>query len=154
MSEPRPHLRLPREFARYLVTGVTTAIGAFALMTILIAAVGLAAQIALAITYSSMLAVNFTLSRQWVWVHESGYAHHLTAQGRRYLVVAVSGYAVTALALATLPRLLDARPLVVYFPTTLVVAGASFVCSQVWVFRSRTPRLLLALRQRWRDAES
>jgi putative flippase GtrA len=152
MSGPGSRPGLPREVTRYLVTGCATASGAFLLMTVLVAVVDLPAQLALALTYSSMLALNFTLSRQWVWVHESGYTHHLSAQGRRYLVVAVSGYAITALALATLPGLLDVRPLVVYFPTTLVVASASFVCSQIWVFRSRVPRLLVALRERLRDA--
>jgi putative flippase GtrA len=151
MSKRRP--RLPREITRFLITGGTTASGAFILMTVLVAVLGMHAQIALAITYLSMLALNFTLSRQWVWVHESGYTHHLSAQGRRYLVVAVSGYAITALALATLPGWLDVRLLLVYFPTALVVAGGSFVCSQIWVFRSRVPRLLLALRRRSHDTD-
>ena len=114
-------------------------------MTVFVAVAGLPTQIALVLTYGSMLVVNFTLSRQWVWVHESGYTHRLSGQGRRYLVVSASGYALTALALATLPGWFDVRPLVVYFPTTLLVAVLAFICSQVWVFRSRAPRLLLAL---------
>lgn len=151
MSERRP--RLPREFRRFLVTGATTAGGAFLLMTVLVARLDVPGQLALAITYTSMLVLNFTLSRQWVWVHESGYAHHLTAQGRRYLTVALCGYLVTALALATLPGWLDVRLLLVYFPTAFVVACANFVLSQIWVFRSRMPRLLLALRRGSQDAD-
>ena len=151
MSKPRP--RLPQELRRFLITGATTAGGAFLLMTVLVAGLDFPGQLALAITYSSMLVLNFTLSRQWVWVHESGYAHHLTAQGRRYLTVALCGYLVTALALATLPGLLDVRLLLVYFPTALVVACANFVLSQIWVFRARVPRLLLALRRDSHDAD-
>jgi putative flippase GtrA len=151
MTRPRP--RLPQEFKRFLITGATTAGGAFVLMSVLVAELDVPGQLALAITYTSMLALNFTLSRQWVWVHESGYAHHLTAQGRRYLTVALCGYLATALALATLPGLLDVRLLLVYFPTAAVVACANFVFSQIWVFRSRVPRLLLALRRDSRDGD-
>jgi putative flippase GtrA len=153
LMAPRVRPRVPRELKRYLISGCVTAGGSFLLMTVFVAAVGLPTQIALALTYGLMLVVNFTMSRQWVWVHESGYTHRLSAQGRRYLVVSASGYALTALALATLPEALDVRPLVVYFPTTLVVAILSFICSQVWVFRSRMPRLLLALLARSRHVD-
>jgi len=151
MSERRP--RIPREVARFLITGGATASCAFILMTVFVAELGVPAQVALAMTYAVILSLNFTLSRQWVWAHESGYTHHLSAQGRRYLVVALSGYAITAVALATLPKLLDVRLLLVYFPTALLVAAASFVISQLWVFRSRAPRLLLNLRRRSHDDE-
>ena len=147
-----PRQRPPRELTRFLMTGAATACGTFALMTLLVAVAELQPQVALALTNICALAVNFTLSRQWVWVHESGYAHRFSVQGRRYVLVAVCAYATTALVLATLPPVFDVRPLVVYFPAALVIACATFVTCQIWVFRSHAPRLLLLLSRRSQEA--
>ena len=49
---------------------------------------GVPIQLALALAYIVALAMHFTLNRQWVFRHESGYALHFSAQGVRYLVAA------------------------------------------------------------------
>ena len=52
-----------------------------------------------------------------MFASQHGYALALSAQGRRYLVVAFISYALTALSLAVLPAALDAPRLLVYYAT-------------------------------------
>ena len=56
---------------------------------------GVPIQAALAISFVIALALHFTLNRQWVFTHDSGYALHFSRQGLRYLLAAGLSYAGT-----------------------------------------------------------
>ena len=114
--------------------GVVTAVYV-ATMTGLVLA-GLAAQASLPIAYLLAISLHFTLNRRYVFTSQHGYAHALSAQGRRYLAVALASYALTALSLAVLPSALDIPRLAVYYVTAAVLSLASFLLFRRWVFVS------------------
>jgi putative flippase GtrA len=124
-----PHLQL----AKFAATGTLVAAIYFVITTALVLA-GAPTQVAVVVAYACSLAVHFTVNRRFVFVSSSGYALHLSAQGSRYLVVALSSYACTALAVALaaragIPSLLAALGVPVLF------AAVSFLTLRGWVFR-------------------
>lgn len=126
--------RAPR-IVRFAVTGGVVAALYVTAMTVLVLA-GTPAQVALPIAYALAIALHFTLNRHFVFVSQHGYAHALSAQGRRYLVVAFASYALTAISLAVLPRALDAPRLLVYYVTAATLSLGSFLLLRRWVFAS------------------
>jgi putative flippase GtrA len=102
-------------------------------MTILVLT-GMATQVALPIAYTLAIAAHFTMNRRFVFASQHGYAHALSAQGRRYLAVAFASYLLTALSLQILPSALDAPRLLVYYVTAATLSLASFLLLKRWVF--------------------
>jgi putative flippase GtrA len=127
--------RLPR-VARFGLSGGVVALVNLGAMTVLVAGFDVRAQIALILSYALGLAVHFILNRQWVFSPEDAYHLHFTAQGVRYLFSAGMIYALTALALATLPQSLDVAPLVVYYVTVLTLSMVNFFVLRSFVFRA------------------
>ena len=78
--------------------------------------------------------MHFTLNRKFVFASDSGYALHLTAQGVRYVSVALTSFAVTSAAVALLPGPLDVSPLAVFYAVSLLAAAVSFLALRGWVF--------------------
>ncbi len=124
--------RSPR-VVRFALTGGVVAALYVSVMTLLVLA-GMPAQVALPIAYAVAIALHFTLNRRFVFVSQHGYAHALSAQGRRYLAVAFASYALTAIALAVLPGALDAPRLLVYYVTAVTLSLGSFLLLRRWVF--------------------
>jgi putative flippase GtrA len=125
---------LTRLLTRFALSGAAVAAVHLAIVTVLTLA-GLPIQIALVIGYVAAISLHFTLNRRFVFATDAGYHHRLSAQGARYLVVAVSSYAITAACLATLPGALGVPELAVFFAVTAVLAVVSFVTLRAWVFR-------------------
>jgi len=122
------------QLARFALSGGIVTAFMFVTVTALVAGAGVDAQVALVIAYVGGIALNFSLNRRFVFVSAHGYARHLSAQGVRYLVVALASYALTALAIAVLPGWLGAPQLPVYLVTAAVLALLSFLTLRVWVF--------------------
>lgn len=97
---------------------------------------GLPIQVALIIAYIIAIAMHFTLNRQWVFRHESGYALRFSAQGVRYLVAAVFSYGMTAIGVAVLPAAFGIPDLAAFFVMTAVMACVTFAILHLWVFRT------------------
>ena len=130
-----PH---PRIMSKFVLTGALVGCTHPALVSLMVLA-GVPIQAALALAYSVALAVHFTLNRQWVFAQDSGYALHFSRQGLRYLLIAATSYAVTAVSVAVLPDLLGIPELAVFFMAAIAMACVSFVLLNFWVFRRAEP---------------
>jgi putative flippase GtrA len=130
----RSSRRAPR-IVRFAISGGVVAALYVSAMTGLVLA-GIPAQVALPIAYALAIALHFTLNRRFVFVSQHGYTHALSAQGRRYLVVAFASYALTAASLAIFPSALDAPRLAVYYVTAATLSLGSFMLLRRWVFVS------------------
>jgi putative flippase GtrA len=139
--------RVPaKQLWRFAFTGTVVAALYFAVLTGLVVLADVPAQVALVFAFVSAVVVHFTLNRQFVFGSETTYTLHLTAQGVRYLGVALASYLVNAVALATLPGLTGLPELAVVAVTTGVVTAFTFVALRGWVFRASTEPTDLAAR--------
>ena len=129
--------RLParRVLLKFIATGALVAAVQLGLVTVLVL-LGVPIQLALALTYVVVLALHFTLNRQWVFVTADGYAIRLSGQGARYLLVAATSYVGTALGIAVLPALFGIPELAAFFVISAVMACFSFLMLQLWIFRA------------------
>ncbi len=95
----RAHLALLLrvKLAKFALTGTLVAAVYFAVTAALTLLVGAPTQVAVVVGYVVSVTLHFMVNRRFVFASSTGYAHHLTAQGSRYLVVALSSYACTAL---------------------------------------------------------
>jgi putative flippase GtrA len=118
---------------RFVLSGGAVAVCQFATMPLLVAA-GASDQLAVAGAYFSALVLHFTLNREFVFASDSGYALHLTAQGVRYVLVALTSFAVTSAAVALLPGPLDVSPIAVFYVVSVLTAAVSFLVLRSWVF--------------------
>jgi putative flippase GtrA len=127
------------QLARFALSGGLVTAFMFATVTGLVAGAGVPAQAALVVAYVGGIVLNFSLNRQFVFVSGRGYAHRLSAQGLRFLAVALASYGLTALALAVLPGWLGVPELAVYLVTAAALALVSFLVLRHWVFRPTAP---------------
>jgi putative flippase GtrA len=125
------------QFVRFALTGALVAAVYFAVATALIVLADAPAQLAVVIAYVCSIALHFTVNRGFVFSSTSGYAFHLSAQGGRYLLVALSSYALTALAVA-LAGSVGLPELVVALATPVAFTALNFFVLRAWVFRPGT----------------
>lgn len=97
---------------------------------------GVPIQVALVLAFIVAIAMHFTLNRQWVFRHESGYRLRFSAQGVRYLASAALSYACTAIGVAVLPDALGIPELAAFFLMTAVMACVTFALLHLWVFHT------------------
>jgi putative flippase GtrA len=119
---------------RYAMSGVVVALVYLLTTTLLAVVVGLPFQVALPIGFALALSVHFTLQRLFVWVHHEEFALPFRHQARRYLMVVLAQYVVTATSTALLPGALGLPTEVVYVITALLWAGANFALFRNVVF--------------------
>jgi putative flippase GtrA len=136
----------PKQLWRFAFTGTVVAALYFAVLTGLVVLADVPAQVALIVAFVTAVVVHFTLNRQFVFGSETTYALHLTAQGVRYLGVALASYLINAVALATLPGLTGLPELAVVAVTTAAVTVFTFVVLRGWVFRASAEPTDLAAR--------
>jgi putative flippase GtrA len=129
--------RMPRPavVSKFALTGLLVGATHLGLVTVLVIG-GVPIQAALAIGFVVAVTMHFTLNRQWVFAHDSGYALHLTGQGLRYLLAAGLSYAGTSIAVAVLPDVLGIPQLAVFFLAAGVMACISFTILHLWVFHA------------------
>jgi putative flippase GtrA len=130
---------LHAQVARFALTGAVVAAVYTAVTTGLVVLVDAPPQMAVIVGYVCAIAVHFTANRKFVFASSHGYALHLSAQGSRYLVVALSSYACTAILVALahrfgLPELLVALVIPILF------AGINFLTLRGWVFRAHASK--------------
>jgi putative flippase GtrA len=126
---------LRAKLARFALTGTLVAALYFSVTTALTLLVGAPTQLAVVVGYVLAVALHFTMNRRFVFASTTGYAHHLTAQGSRYLVVVLSSYACTALVVALADRA-GLPELIAALGTPVAFAALSFFTLRGWVFRS------------------
>jgi putative flippase GtrA len=135
------HLRSPDsgtvgQGVRYAIAGSTVAVWYLTVTTILADGFGVVFQLALAIGFVSSVLLHFTLQRFFVWVHHSEFALGLGAQVGRYLVVALSQYAITAASTSLLPGALGLPVTPIYFATAITLASINFLVFRGGVFHA------------------
>ena len=103
-----------RHVVRYALAGGFTTALYVALTLLLSGPLRVPIQIAIALSFATVLGTHFLLQRHFVFGHVGEF--HLSAgtQVRRYLIVGAVQYAVTAASLAVLPGWLDLSEPVVY----------------------------------------
>lgn len=112
---------------RFGLAGLVVA-GVYLTVTTLLANVaGLEFQLALAIGFSTAIAVHFILQRTFVWAHRETYALALRAQFARYALMSGAQYGTAVLATSFLPSALHLSTTVVYVGWTLCGSGVSFL---------------------------
>jgi putative flippase GtrA len=129
--------RLPRVavLSKFAFTGALVAITHLGLVSGMTLG-GVPIQIALALAFLVAIAMHFTLNRQWVFRHESGYALRFSSQGLRYLAAAALSYACTAIGVAVLPDALGIPQLAAFFLMTGIMACITFAILHLWVFHT------------------
>jgi len=133
------HLRSPDsgilgQGVRYAVAGGTVAVWYVVVTVVLADVFGVPFQLALVIGWSTALLLHFSLQRFFVWVHHSEFALGLGSQVGRYLAVAGTQYAITALVTAFVPKALGVPVTPVYVATVVLIALTNFVVFRGGVF--------------------
>lgn len=121
---------------RFVLGGCTTAVVYLLGTTLLALVVGLPFEVALAIGFCLVIAVNFTLHRVFVWVHHEEFALPLHHQFGRYISVAGAQYGLTAASVALLPRALGLPTEIVYLATAVLITPINFLVFRSGVFHS------------------
>jgi putative flippase GtrA len=131
-----PEAGLLGQGVRFVLGGCTSAAVYLLSTTVLALVVGLPFEVALAIGFCLLVAVNFTLHRTFVWVHREGFALPAHRQFGRYMSFVGTQYALTAASIAVLPRALGLSAELVYILTALALATVSFATFRRGVFHA------------------
>jgi putative flippase GtrA len=129
--------KLRRQGAIFASVGVIVLVVYTGLTALLAGPVGLPFQIALALSYGSALALNFTLHRTFTFATDEGYALRLPGQVSRFLALALFQYVVTALAVAFLPDALGLPEFAVWAAVMATFAIGNFVALRLTTFHPR-----------------
>jgi putative flippase GtrA len=97
---------------------------------------GLAFQASLAFGFVLAVTTHFVLQRVFVWTHHGEFALPVKRQLRRYIVIAVVQYALTACVTSTLPGALGLPTDLVYVATAACVAVGNFALFRSAVFHA------------------
>jgi putative flippase GtrA len=130
----RSDTHLTGQGVRYAMSGVVVACVYLLTTTVLAVVVGVPFQVALLIGFVLAVSVHFTLQRLFVWVHHEEFALPFRHQARRYLMVVLWQYGVTAASTALLPAVLGLPTEVVYLIIALLLASANFLLFRSVVF--------------------
>jgi len=131
---------LHAQVTRFVLTGAFVAAVYFVVTTGLVVIAGAPTQLAVVVGYLCSLAVHFTANRHFVFASSDGYEHHLSAQGRRYILVALCSYTCTALLVALAERV-DLPELAVALVVPILFAALTFFTLRSWVFRAPAAKI-------------
>jgi len=121
--------------SRFVLAGGFVAV-VYVATTSLLHVAGLAFEVALAVGFCTALATHFTLQRQFVWKHASGFALPVGGQAIRYLTLAGVQYGVTAGVTATVPRAIGVPTEVVYLAVAATISITNFLLFRGRVFHA------------------
>jgi putative flippase GtrA len=116
------------------MTGALVALLHMSIMTTLVGVLEAPVQPSLIAAYVAAVTLHFSMNRNLVFATNAGFALRLTAQGARYLGLALFSYGATAASLAILPGAFDLPVLVVYFGTIACLSLVSFTVLQGLIF--------------------
>jgi putative flippase GtrA len=115
-------------------------VGSFVALVYLLTTTGLALvipfQVALACGFCLAVAVHFTLQRFFVWAPNGEFALPLRHQAGRYLVIALTQYALTAASTSLLPPLLGLPTETVYLMAFALISSTNFLVLRNGVFHA------------------
>jgi putative flippase GtrA len=131
-----PHSGLIGQLARYGAAGGFVTLVYLTITTVLSQVVGLPFEVALAIGFVCALALHFNLQRLFVWIHHEEFALPIRQQVGRYLAMACTQYAITALSTAVLPSATGLPTEVIYLLTLAVVTIAGFLLMRFVIFHA------------------
>lgn len=117
---------------RFALAGGVVALVYLTTTTVLADVFAVPFQHALFIGFLAAVCVHFTLQRLFVWVHHAEFALGVRKQVARYLLVASSQYALTAVSTSVLPGAIGLPITPVYLVTVLTLTAVNFV-----IFRGR-----------------
>lgn len=130
---------LHAQVTRFALTGAVVAAVYTAVTTGLVLLADAPTQLAVIVGYVCAIAVHFTANRKFVFASSHAYALHLSAQGSRYLVVALSSYACTTILVALAHR--AGHPeLLVALVIPVLFAAITFLTLRGWVFRAHASK--------------
>jgi putative flippase GtrA len=122
------------QLVRYGITSISAASVYIGLTLLLSGVAGVPIQLAIPVAYALALCVHFSLQRWFVFRDAEAFSLAIHHQIGRYLVLAFSQYAITALATAYLPDAIGVPEQVVYVCTVLVLAAVAFILVRTRVF--------------------
>jgi putative flippase GtrA len=122
--------------------------------TLLANVAGLPFQLALAIGFCLALTVHFTFQRLFVWTHRGEFALPLHHQARRYLMLAVLQYGITAVCTSLLPSALGVPTETVYLVTVAMVTCVNFVVFRHRIFHAKPAMDDLGVSRRRLESET
>jgi putative flippase GtrA len=130
---------LHAQVTKFALTGAVVAAVYTAVTTGLVVLADAPPQLAVIVGYVCAIAVHFTANRKFVFASSHGYALHLSAQGSRYLAVALSSYACTAI-LVAFARRFGLSELLVALVIPVLFAAINFLTLRGWVFRAHASK--------------
>jgi putative flippase GtrA len=121
---------------RFALNGGLNAIFYVTCTTLLADVAGLPFQLALALSFSAALCLNFLAQRHFVWATAERYALPAHHQAGRYLLLAGAQYGVTALGTLLLPRALGLPTEAVYIALLAVLSLINFLLLRHRIFHA------------------
>ena len=119
---------------RFAVVGATVA-GVYVGLTLLLSGpLGIAIEIAILVAYVLAVILHFLLQRHVVFRGTGEFALSVRAQVRRYVVIGLVQYTLTAAATNLLPGPLNLSEQVVYVLTVIVISAMTFLFLRTRVF--------------------
>lgn len=123
-----------RQYGRFLIAGLTTALVYLGGTLLLSGPLGLNIQLSIPLAYAASLAVHFSLQRYFVFTSQEQFKLAFHQQAGRYLGIAAAQYAATALATAKLPAALGVTSQEAYLLAAVGASAASFLLLRGLVF--------------------
>jgi putative flippase GtrA len=130
----KPERLIGRQALRFALAGAVVMLTYVGLTLLLSGVAGIPIQVAIAVAYVLAVMLHFALQRTFVFRHELGFALTTGSQVRRYVVIGVVQYTVTAATTTALPTVLGASEQVVYVATVLVISACTFLFLRHRVF--------------------
>jgi putative flippase GtrA len=133
---PTTRARAPewrRQGVRFVAVGATVAV-LYLGITAVLSSLGVPFQVALATGYFLAVATHFLAHRHFTFSTEAGYALEPSHQLRRFVLVALSQYVLTAALVAVLPGVLHVDRRIVWLGAVALVASATFVVLKTRLF--------------------
>jgi putative flippase GtrA len=128
---------LANQLGRYAIVGLVVATLYISLTLLFSGPVGLPIQVAIPVSYMLAACVHFTLQRHFVFAgHRDTYRLEVRDQARRYVVVNLGQYAITAFGTWALDAAFDLQEQVSYVVSALSVTAFAFVLLRTRIFHS------------------
>ena len=131
-------MKWPKEFIRYIITGIATNATGLGIFYLLVEAAGLDPMVVISVSYIFAISLSFMLNKRWSFSHSGKFA----APAFRYLASYFVCYILNMLALGFFSGQKGFSPVFVQSVAVVVAALFLFLAQKFWVFRSEKLQLL------------
>jgi putative flippase GtrA len=138
-SAPYVTALLQRRQVRYLLAGGSIAGLFLVLMTVQTQLLGVPAQVALILSYCVAIPTHFALQRYFVFASDNDFALATHHQAVRFVSVALTQYALTAIGLHVLTHVAHLPTMAAYCVTAPVTILLTFTLLRRWAFHAEDP---------------